>query len=119
MKTTPFLEYVLYDIFDEKDLVTARQMMGAYMLYSEGKPFAIVEDDQLWLKGSDALAEWYLSRGAEKFGYMKEGKMQGLNYFSVPEEVLENREGFKEWVEVAMTVAQLPKSKSKVVRSKV
>jgi DNA transformation protein len=113
MKMTPFLEYVLYDIFEERDNVTARAMMGAYMLYMDAKPFAIVEDDILWLKGSNDLAQWYLDRGAKKFGYMKQGEMQGLNYFSVPEDVLENREEFREWVDVALSVAKLPKSKVK------
>jgi TfoX/Sxy family transcriptional regulator of competence genes len=123
MKTIPFLEHILYDIFDEQDMVTARAMMGAYMLYSEGKPFALVEDDQLWLKGSDELAEWYLERGAEKFrvsrsrglAVNRSGKVQELNYFSVPEEILEDREAFKEWVDVALTVATLPKAKKSKV----
>jgi DNA transformation protein and related proteins len=113
MKTTPFLEHILYDIFDERDEVTARAMMGGYVLYMEGKVFAIAEDETLWLKGSDILSDWYLSRGSKKFWYIKEGKIQGMNYFSVPEDVLENREDFKRWVEVALTVAMLPKSKSR------
>ena len=113
MKTTPFLEHILYDIFDEKDNVTARAMMGAHILYIDGKVFAIVEDDQLWLKGSNDLADWYLTRGAKKFGYMKEGRIQGMNYFSVPDEILEDREAFKEWLDIALSVATLPKSKAK------
>lgn len=125
MKTTPFLEHILYDIFDEKDNVTARAMMGAHVLYMDGKVFAIAEDDQLWLKGSDELAGWYTSRGAKKFGYMKparsaggEGKEQGMNYFSVPEDVLEDRGVFGEWLSVALSVATLPKAKKSKGKSK-
>lgn len=111
MKTTPFLEYLLGDIFDESLHVTARAMMGGYILYSNGKVFAIAEKDDLWFKGSNELAEWYLSRGSRKFSYMKEGKEQGMNYFLVPEEVMENREAFNEWLDTALSVAKLPKGK--------
>lgn len=95
-------------------MVTARAMMGGHTLYKEGKVFAIAEDDVLWLKGSDELALWYTERGAKKFGYMKKDKhgkkiVQEMNYFSVPEEVLEDRDLFNEWVEIAMSVAKVPK----------
>ena len=113
MKMTPFLEYILYDVFEEKDNVTARAMMGGYILYMNGKVFAIAEDDELWFKGSNDLNEWYMSRGSRKFSYMKEGKLQEMNYFLVPEEVIENREMFNEWLEVALSVTAIPKKKGK------
>ncbi len=111
MKTTPFLEYVMYDVFDESLHVTARAMMGGYILYSDGKVFAIAEDDELWFKGNNELAEWYLSRGSKKFSYLKEGKPQGMNYFLVPEAVIENKNELQEWIDVALSVATLPKKK--------
>lgn len=111
MKTTPFLEYILYDVFDEWDTVTARAMMGGHILYMEGKVFAIVDTDTLWLKGSKDLENWYLSRGSKKFSYIKEGKERGMNYFLVPEEILENKEHLQEWVDTALSVATVPKKK--------
>lgn len=116
MKTTPFLEHILYDVFDERDNVTARAMMGGHTLYMDGKVFAIVYKDELWLKGSNELAEWYLMRGARKFSYLKDGKEQGMNYFSVPEEILEDRDRFGEWVEQALSVASSPRSKVRKVK---
>jgi DNA transformation protein and related proteins len=111
MKSNAFLEYLLGDIFDESLRVTARAMMGAHVLYSEGKVFAIAEDDELWFKGSDTLASWYLTRGSKKFSYTKEGKSQEMNFFLVPEEVIENRQALDEWLDVALSVAKLPKKK--------
>lgn len=104
MKTNPFLEYILYDVFDERDGVSPRAMMGGYILYEEGKVFALVEDDTLWMKGVGSAGEWYVSHGAKKFSYMKKGKVQEMNFFSVPEEVLENREELKRWIEVGEMV---------------
>ncbi len=54
---TPFLEYIMYDIFGESEPITFRAMMGAYVLYYEGKTFAIVDGDDLYFKGSKELEE--------------------------------------------------------------
>ncbi len=104
MKTTPFLEYVLYDLFGESEPITWRAMMGAHMLYYEGTPFAIVENDELYFKGSKETKDWYLERGGRQFTYKKKGEDAHLYYFFVPEEVCEDREVFKEWMEVACSL---------------
>jgi len=111
MKTSPFLDYIMYDVLDNSLQITARAMMGGYTLYSEGKVFAIVEGEQLWFKGSDTLALWYLDRGSKKFSYMKEGKEQRMNYFLVLEEVIEDKSAFNEWLDVALSVATVPKKR--------
>ncbi len=113
MKSNAYLDYLLGDIFEEALQVTSRPMMGGYILYSEGKTFAIAENDQLWFKGSHDVAEWYLSRGSKKFSYSKEGKEQTMNYYLVPEEILEDKNKLNEWIDVALSVATLPKKKQK------
>lgn len=105
MKTTPFLEYVLYDLFGESEPITWRHTMGAYMLYYEGKPFAIVENDELYFKGSKETKGWYLERGGKQFTYKKKGEDVYLYYFSVPEDVCEDRDIFAEWKETALAVS--------------
>lgn len=111
MKGTPFLEYILYDIFGEQEPITARAMMGAHILYYEGKAFAIVENEELYFKGSKELQSWYLERGSKQFTYTKEGKDAHLYYFLVPQEIYEVRESLYEWLEIALSVATLPKQK--------
>ena len=111
MKSSPFLEYVLYDIFGEQEPITARVMMGAHILYYEGKTFAIVENDEMYFKGSKDLKNWYLSHGSRQFSYIKEGKDAHLYYFLVPPEVYENKDSREKWLGVALSVAKLPKSR--------
>ena len=57
MKMTPFLGYIIYDIFGENEPITFRAMMGAHILYYEGKAFALVENDHLYFKVSKNLEE--------------------------------------------------------------
>jgi TfoX/Sxy family transcriptional regulator of competence genes len=110
MKSTPFLEYVRYDVLNESLNITVRAMMGGYVLYSNGKVFAIVDDETLWFKGSKGTEAWYIERGSKKFSYTKtdtktkKKKTQSMNYFLVPEDILEDREVFAEWVGVALSV---------------
>lgn len=113
MKTSPFLEYILYDIFGESEPITFRAMMGAHVLYYEGKAFAVVEKEELYFKGSKELSYWYLSRESKQFGYEKEGKEAHLYYFLVPQEIYENKTTRDEWLDIALSVAKLPKSKLK------
>lgn len=103
-KMDPFLEYVLYDLFGESEPITWRAMMGAYMLYYEGKPFAIVEREELYFKGSKETKDWYLERGSKQFTYKKKGQDAHLYYFFAPEEVCEDREALREWSNVARSL---------------
>lgn len=101
----------MYDIFSESEPITYRAMMGAFVLYYEGKAFAIVEKENLYFKGSKELQDWYMSRGSEWFGYQKDGKEAHLYYFLVPPEIYENKTTRDEWLDIALSVAKLPKQK--------
>lgn len=113
MKTTPFLEYIVYDVFGETYPLTFRYMMGAHILYYEGRAFAIVENDELYFKGSEDLASWYMSRGSMQFKYKRQGEDVHLDYFSVPQEIYEDKTLLEEWLVVALSVAKPPKPKKK------
>ena len=111
MRNIPFLDYIIYDIFGESEPITFRAMMGAHVLYYEGKAFAVVEKDELYFKSSKELEAWYLERGSKQFTYKKEGKDAYLYYFLVSPEVYENKSTLHEWLDVALQVAALPKKK--------
>lgn len=112
MKMTPFLEYVMYDVLSILPSLHARAMMGGYTLYNEGKVFAIVEGENLWFKGSKETESWYKERGAKKFSYYKtdtktgKKKKQEMNYFHVPETVIEDKEALDIWLNTALDVSR-------------
>lgn len=81
------------------------------MFSYEGKAFALIDNDELYFKGSEALASWYESRGGKQFSYMRAGKRAHLYYYRAPESVLENHELFRKWTDTALSVATLPKKK--------
>lgn len=97
-----FVEFVT-DQLQAAGTVTYRKMFGEYGLYCNGKMFAVICDDQLYIKITEAgqklcpdLPEAPPYKGAR-------------NYFLV--EDLENREWLTDLV--AATCAQLPEPKPK------
>jgi TfoX/Sxy family transcriptional regulator of competence genes len=50
--TRDFVDFVVGQ-FDESCAVTSRMMFGEYALYSRGKLFALICDDQLFFKPTD------------------------------------------------------------------
>ena len=106
MKTTSFLDYILYDLFGNATEITYRPMMGGFILYYEDSPFALVHDETLYYKGSKETKAWYEERGGKQFFYTKQGKDVYLYYFSVPEEVIENSDVFDEWMSLSLSVKE-------------
>jgi DNA transformation protein len=109
MKTNPFLEYILYDVLSDMGAVTFLPMMGGYVLYFEGKVFALVSGEEFYLKGNKELASWYESRGGKRFTYTKNNKEAYLYYFSVPVSIYEDRDALTEWVDISLVAAEKKK----------
>ena len=112
-KASPFLEYVLYDVFGENEPITYRAMMGAFILYFEGRAFAIVSGDELYFKGAEHTVDWYVFRGSKQFSYERKGEEVFLMYFSVSPEVYEDKTVFVEWLDIALSSTSVPKERKK------
>ncbi|SEG29041.1 TfoX/Sxy family protein [Marinobacterium lutimaris] len=68
--------------------VTARRMFGGQGLFIDGLMFAIIFDDQLYLKADDHNCQAFLDQGFEPFTYMRQGKRCALSYYQAPDELL-------------------------------
>ena len=91
--------------------VRAKRMFGAFGVYADELFFAVIDDDTLFFKVDDATRPEYEARGMPAFRPMKD--MTSMNYFQVPEEVLEDPEALRPWAEGALGVARRAKSTSK------
>lgn len=89
--------------------VTSRKMFGALGVYSDGKIFAIVDDDTLYFKVNDSNRQEYLDAGMP--GFMPGGMPMG--YHQVPADVLEDDRKLGEWMRRAIAVAHAAKPKKK------
>lgn len=89
--------------------VDLRAMFGGVGVYARGIFFALVDDDVLYFKVDAALRERYRARGMEPFRpYGPDGAaMDG--YWTVPAEVLEDREELGRWMAASLAVAATPR----------
>jgi DNA transformation protein and related proteins len=115
-----FLAYVL-DQLRTFGNVTARRMFGGIGLYADGFFFGII-DDAVYFKVDESNRGDYEARHCRQFTFEMEKigrKIVSMNYFEVPEEVLEDPDELKLWARKSLAVAvaaAASKSKPKVSR---
>jgi DNA transformation protein len=94
--------------------VTRRAMMGGLTLYCDGTVFAIVADDQLWLKADKASDPDWDAAGCERFTYDMGGKTGSMNYRRAPDEIYDDADALRHWAELAIAASlRAPKKPSK------
>jgi len=99
---TEFCAFVLDQLRDVGD-VTCRAMFGGYGLRAGGIFFAIIYDDQLFLKVSPATRPAF---EAEGMGPFRPTPKQTLKtYYETPADVLENRDELTRWAKRAIDAA--------------
>ncbi len=96
-KDASFHDFIVYDLMAKLPGITSRSMMGGSCIYSNKVPFAMIIENQLYLKGKGEVAEKLVSLGWTKFSYEKsDGKKISMCYWLVPDELIDNQEGFEE-----------------------
>lgn len=113
MATSPeYLEYVL-DQLRDIDGLSARAMFGGSGLYCDGRMFALIADDVLYLKADAKNQSVFSAEGAAPFVYQGKSKPVTMSYFSVPEERLEDPDLLQEWARLAIDAAMRAPAKKK------
>lgn len=113
-KHDPYVTYILEEALGHVSGMNVRPMFGAYGMYKDGIFFALIEDGELFFKVNDLTVGEYKKRESRQFTYpMKNGEISKLNYWKVPEEILENRDEVILWIETAVNVARENKMKKK------
>lgn len=99
--------------------VSMRKMMGGATLYLDGTIFAILVEDELWLKSdADADAVWD-AEGCERFSVtFKDGKVDTMNYRRAPTDVYDDAEAMQRWAGLAVEAGLRAAAKKKPRKKK-
>ena len=97
-----YIEYVKEQL-ERLGPVTAKRMFGGIGLYADGLFFGIIDDDQLYLKVDDVNRARFEDRGCHALIPIP-GKTS-MNYFTVPEDVIEDPSELAEWARGAVAAA--------------
>lgn len=101
-----YLSYVL-DQLSGLGGLQSRRMFGGIGLYCDDRFFALIDDDVLYFKVDDSNRADYVSRGCEAFKPF-EGVVS-MNYYRVPEDVLEDSDEARVWARKSVAVAAAKK----------
>ena len=85
---------------------TARRMFGGYGIFHDGLMVALVADDRLYFKAEAASRATFADAGGEPFTYERRGKPASLNYWSVPDDALEDPQALRGWAEHGIAIAR-------------
>ena len=99
-KSNEFRDYAL-DLLGGISGITSKAMFGGHGIYRNGKIFAIIADDELYFKAGEESKEFFEAEESHPFTYKRMGKTYRMNYWLVPEKIMEDREKFAEWVDIA------------------
>ena len=116
-----YLAYVV-DQFAPFAKLATRRMFGGMGLYWDELFIGLIDDDVLFLKVDDSNRDQYIARGCKAFQPMPD--VSSMNYYQVPEDVLEDSDELKHWARQSHAIAAqqaLAKSskKSKAAATKV
>ena len=95
-----FHDYVVYDILVDFDGVTSKPLFSGWGIYLHGRIFAFIIGSEFYLKGNDKTSKIFEKEGGKQFTYKKKSHPEPIKlpYWSVPEDVLEDRELLSAWI---------------------
>jgi DNA transformation protein len=111
MTVTPsFRTFVLEQLQRATPGVRGRSMFGGVGIYAADLFFALIADDTLYFKVDDSTRPDFEARGMGPFRpFGEEGEV--MQYYQVPEELLEDPDAIRPWVDRALGVARRAKNR--------
>jgi DNA transformation protein and related proteins len=112
-QSSEFVEFVLESL-QPLGGVSARRMFGGYGIYKDGLMFALVADDQLYLKADEGNRAAFEANGLTAFTYSGRGRPIQMSYYEAPSEGLDDPEILCDWAGQAYAAAlraRMPKGR--------
>lgn len=95
----------LHAVFSAFGTITSRKMFGGHGIYHDGLMFALVADDELYLKADKASAHFFEEQQLPRFEYVKNGKTMTMSYHLAPEEIFDDPDAARDWATRAFDAA--------------
>ena len=100
-----YIEYVL-ELLAPLGPVRARKMFGGYGLYHDALMFALVAEQQLFLKIDEHTEAQFAAAGSAPFVYQSATKTVAMRYWSAPEAALDSPNEMLPWAQLAFSAAR-------------
>ncbi|SDW07712.1 DNA transformation protein [Lutibacter oricola] len=97
-----FLQFVL-DQLSGWGTVNIKKMFGGVALYQEELAFAMLMNDEVYLKVDDFTEKKFIKAGSVQLKLFKNNAVV-VSFYSLPSEVLEDADLFKDWSKEAFEI---------------
>jgi DNA transformation protein len=105
MSNSPsFVEHAV-DLLALVGPVQARAMFGGHGVYALGVMFALLDDDELFLKADDACRARFLEAGCRQWVYPSPKGEMPMPYYRPPDDAHEDPEAMLPWARLALDAA--------------
>ena len=113
MSNQETLEHIL-DLLDDEEGISFKRMFSGYGLFKNELAVALILRSEIYMKVDQSNKHDYESAFSKPFTYKKNGKNVKLSNWSIPSEVLEDKELFVEWFLKSYRVAVHKKLGTKI-----
>jgi DNA transformation protein len=103
--TESYESFVLEQLSRVAPGIRARRMFGGVGIYADDLFFALIADDALYLKTDPKTRREFEARGMRPFRPNAEHGAV-MSYHQLPEEILEDLDALRRWVEASLAVAR-------------
>lgn len=86
--------------------VSARRMFGGWGLFHDGRMFALVAEDVLYLKVDEVSREAFAAAGSAPFVYRSARGEGAMGYWRAPDDALDDPESMLPWARLAWQAAE-------------
>lgn len=100
-----FIEHVK-ELLSPFGKITVRKMFGGAGIYCDGLFFAIIGDDDIWLKTDDQTCALFEDAECTPFTFEMNGKTSTMSYYSAPEAIFDDNDVRSHWITLAIGAAR-------------
>lgn len=101
-----FVRDLLAPFAEGAETVRIRGMFGGFGIFLDDTMFALIADDELYLKVDDETVAAFEAAGSVAFTYSRADKTFQMSYYSAPDGALEDSEALYPWAERAIGAAK-------------
>lgn len=91
----------LHEVFERFGRITVRRMFGGHGVFHDGRMFALVARDRLYLKADAHSVAAFDALHLPAFEYLRKGAVARLGYHEAPAEVFDDRDEAARWARLA------------------
>lgn len=95
----------LQDLLRPLGHIRLRRMFGGYGIYADELFFAVVLDEQIFIKVDAQTRAEFEAAGLQEWVYEKDGKPVHMNYFRPPEDIYDDEDSLRHWGMLALAAA--------------